>query len=428
MDKNKSLLFLALYYFSFTIPQYIQGLFVVYDRVSVQIVFISLLNLIVFLSFRKDFDLDIFIRKFRYKKHLLAYFLVILLSSISLFVADNLTEGIITLTKLISLFIAFILIVLVVFNSEINFIKYFFYLCIVSIAIETFVINYVTIDSTINDGNLLDKATRESGLSGNINISSFSIAIKLPVILYLIYMIKSNYKLILILLVLSSSILSILLLSSRAAIIAVILVLVSSLIYFSIKEKTKSVLKSFFIILSITISSFCYNLINEKNNFNILEDRFSSFNDPVQDDSISERMGFYKIAIDDIKSSPFFGVGIGNWKITSILRANEFLFGYRIPYFVHNDFLEVTAESGIISGLSYLYFLTFPVLILFIRIINKKNNNLSFIPFICLAVFIIDSLLNFPMNRVISMINLFFTITLFYIVEKNKNYKSEKFF
>ena len=99
-----------------------------------------------------------------------------------------------------------------------------------SIAIETFVINYVTIDSTINDGNLLDKATRESGLSGNINISSFSIAIKLPVILYLIYMIKSNYKLILILIVLSSSILSILLLSSRAAIIAVILVLVSSLI------------------------------------------------------------------------------------------------------------------------------------------------------------------------------------------------------
>ena len=159
-----------------------------------------------------------------------------------------------------------------------------------------------------------------------------------------------------------------------------------------------------------------------------MEDRFSSFNDPVQDDSISERMGFYKIAIDDIKSSPFFGVGIGNWKITSILRANEFLFGYRIPYFVHNDFLEVTAESGIISGLSYLYFLTFPVFILFIRIINKKNNNLSYIPFICLAVFIIDSLLNFPMNRVISMINLFFTITLFYIVEKNKNYKSEKFF
>ena len=86
------------------------------------------------------------------------------------------------------------------------------------------------------------------------------------------------------------------------------------------------------------------------------------------------------------------------------------------------------AESGIFSGLSYLFFLIFPIIVLLRRLINKNNNNLSFIPLICLAVFIFDSTLNFPMNRLITMMNLFFILTLFYVIEKNKTYKSEKYF
>ena len=62
------------------------------------------------------------------------------------------------------------------------------------------------------------------------------------------------------------------------------------------------------------------------------------------------------------------------------------------------------------------------------RLINKNNNNLSFIPFVCLTVFIFDSLFNFPMARVVCMINLFFIMTLFYVIEKNQKYNSEKYF
>ena len=126
MEKNKSLLFLTLYYFSFTLPQYIKDVYYVYDRVSIQILFISILNLIVFLSVIKSFDYKDFLKKVTFKTHILSYFIVILFSSISLLITDNLVEGIIVLTKFVTFFIAFLSIVYIVFISEVNYIKYFF--------------------------------------------------------------------------------------------------------------------------------------------------------------------------------------------------------------------------------------------------------------------------------------------------------------
>ena len=428
MGKNKSLLFLTLYYFAFTIPQYIKDIYYIYDRVSIQILFISILNLIVFLSVIKSFDYKDFVKKINFKIHILSYFLVILFSSISLLITDNLVEGLIVLTRFATFFVAFILIVYIVFKSEINYIKYFFYFFISALFLETFAINYLAFDSVITDGNLLKRTNTFRGLTANINISSFSIVLKLPVVIYLIYKLKNNFKLVLLLSLITSSTLSVLILSSRGAIIAIAIVITISLLYFIIKEKTKCLLKSLLIILSLFLSTIFYNLINEKNTYNLIEDRFSSVNKPLQDQSINERLGYYKIAIEDIKSSPFLGVGIGNWKNTSILRANEFLAGYRIPYYVHNDFLEVAAESGILSGLSYLFFILFPVIVLLSRLLNTINNNLSFIPFACLVVFTFDSLINFPLARVVSMINLFFILTLFYVIEKNQKYNNEKYF
>ena len=387
-----------------------------------------MLNLIVFLTIIKNLELQDFFKKIKYKIHLASYFLVILFSAISLFIADNLVEGTIVLTKFISFFIAFFLILYIVFKSEINFIKYFIYFFVVALILEVFLINYLAFDSVITDGNFLKRTNTFRGLTGNINISSFSIAIKIPIIIYLIYKLKNNLKLLLLLSILCFAILSILILSSRAAIIIVNLVLIISLIYFSLKERKKSLHKSLLIIITVLISTFFYNLMNEKNTYNLIEDRFSTIAKPFEDNSVSERLGYYKIAIEDIKNSPLLGVGIGNWKIKSILRANDFLTGYRVPYYVHNDFLEVSAESGIFSGLSYLFFLIFPIIVLLKRLINKNNNNLGFIPFICLVVFIFDSTFNFPMNRLITMMNLFFILTLFYVIEKNKTYKSEKYF
>ena len=297
MEKNKSLLFLTLYYFAFTIPQYIKDIYYIYDRVSIQILFISILNLIVFLSVIKSFDYKDFIKKVGFKIHILSYFLVILFSSISLLITDNLVEGLIVLTRFATFFVAFILIVYIVFKSEINYIKYFFYFFISALFLETFAINYLAFDSVITDGNLLKRTNSFRGLTANINISSFSIVLKLPVVIYLIYELKNNFKLVLLLSLITSSTLSVLLLSSRGAIIAITLVMAMSLLYFIIKEKSKSLLKSLLIILSLFLSTIFYNLINEKNTYNLIEDRFSSVNKPLQDQSINERLDIIKLLL-----------------------------------------------------------------------------------------------------------------------------------
>jgi len=159
----------------------------------------------------------------------------------------------------------------------------------------------------------------------------------------------------------------------------------------------------------------------------LIEERFSSVA-PSSDQSVSQRFTFYKIALEDIKNYPLTGIGIGNWKLLSIQRANEALGGYMVPYVVHNDFLEIAAESGILSLLSYLFFIFFPFIILLKRAINLQNNNLYFLVLTCLSVYILDSLLNFPMHRVVSSINLYFILALFYYITIKNNDDVKRYF
>ena len=428
MSKTLGKILLGLYFFTFTIPQEIKGLYYIFDRVSIQILFISVLNLFIILYIIRRLNFVSFFENIKYKKHFFSYFIVLLFSLISLINADNLIEGLIFLNKYFSMFTAFLLIIYLVFITKINFIKLFFSFMILALIAETVNINYMIFDRVISEGQLLKRSMIYRGFAGNINISSFSIALKIPIVLYLLFKEKNYLNQILLSLLLSSSVLSILLLFSRAAFIAVFFIIVLSLIYYLVKEKGKVLFNSLILSLSIIISFSTYNFLNEKNSYDLIEERFNTVAQPTEDNSIAQRLLFYKIAFEDIKSSPLFGLGIGNWKLSSIQRANEILKDYTIPYVVHNDFLEIGAETGLISLTCYMYFLIFPFIISLKRSLFKKNNNLSFLIMSFLAIYLFDSLVNFPMHRVITTMNLFFIFALFYVITKNKNYESEKYF
>lgn len=299
---------------------------------------------------------------------------------------------------------------------------------VLALIAETYVINSKIFQSVILNGNLLTRSMEFRGFTGNINISSFSILIKLPALLYLIYNEKKHLYFFLLNLLLISSIISVLVLFSRGAIIGLILLIIFSLLYYLVKEKRKVVAKSIFIFLSVCLSYLTYNFLNEKNTFDMIEERFSTVAKPSSDQSVSQRVLFYRIALEDIKNYPFTGVGIGNWKLLSIQRANTELGGYMVPYVVHNDFLEIGAESGILSLLSYLFFIFFPFIILLKRSIDFKNNNLYFLALTCLSIYILDSLINFPMHRVVSAINLYFILALFYYITIKNNHEVKKYF
>lgn len=419
MSKTITTALLGLYFFFYTAPQYINGYYYVYDRVVIQILILSILNITTFLLLFKSNKLGSIRDVFHRNYHTLSFGLLIVIAFISIIVAKNKTEGIIVFSHFFTLFTSFVFIFILSQNKRINFVKIFFYFTVTAVFIETTRTNWVIFDTVITNGKVLIRSLDFRGFTGNINISSFSIAIKLPVLIYLIFSISSVLKRNILLIILSSSILSILLLFSRGAIIAVIIIFLSTMLFVFLNRRKSYFINLFLILISCTISFISYEYINEKNTSDIIIDRFSTVTDPASDDSVNERQNFYKIAIADIKNNPLLGVGLGNWKLTSIERANKFLAGYRIPYRVHNDFLEITAETGILGGICFIYFIFYPFLFSLKKTLNTKEFKLSFLIFLIVGVYILDSLLNFPMHRPIIIVYLFFTFALFYSA-KNK--------
>ena len=175
------------------------------------------------------------------------------------------------------------------------------------------------------------------------------------------------------------------------------------------------------IIISLAVFFVSYTLTNSimsSDESNVVIDRVSTIQLNNEDESINQRLRFYKAAITSIKNNPVLGIGIGNWKFISIKYDSKEMTEYTVPYYVHNDFLQIGAEIGIIGMLLFFYFIFNPFFIINEKIYYSKENLVEFIIFLMLGVYIIDSLLNFPINRPISHIML---IVLAIIYQKTQN-------
>ena len=121
------------------------------------------------------------------------------------------------------------------------------------------------------------------------------------------------------------------------------------------------------------MSIFSYNIMNQKNARSILTERFSNVTNPRVDESVNERLNFYTTALESIGDNPLLGIGVGNWKIKSIDLSKEIIVSYRVPYFVHNDFLQILAEIGVIGGLCFIFYIFYPIFISFLRSLKSRN-------------------------------------------------------
>ena len=97
--------------------------------------------------------------------------------------------------------------------------------------------------------------------------------------------------------------------------------------------------------------------------------------------------------------SPFIGVGIGNWKINSVEYDRKYMEDYTVPYHMHNDFLQIFAETGIIGFILYFGIFAYLTLILVHKLINKKLKFQHLILLMCLITYIVDANFNFPHER-----------------------------
>lgn len=405
MIRNTPVILLTLYFFTFLIGNYQNA----YDRIAPQFVFISIINLLslVYLLYIKNIY-EIF-KNIKKSNLLLSYTAYILISCISLFVAQNLPEGIIVLSQYLTFFVALICVYQLSNSLKVKFLNVFSVLLISSIAIECFGVLSYAYDHFIIEGNPFKRNNSLSGYSGNINVVSFSITAKFPILLYYMYKSQNKMFLIFISILIFSSSLVVFLLLSRGAFIALMFVVAVYVVSTIIKDQIKSLIKPAIILITIFSSYiFVQGFVDQSDNSNVISERVESIVN-IEDDSVSDRINYYSDAIQSISLNPILGIGIGNWKFYSIKYDYETMSDYVVPVYVHNDFLHVAAEIGIIGVLFFILVFYFFLKNSF-KIIKKQDFALGLTLGCMMSVYLIDSMLNFPISRPISHMFLIFLL------------------
>ena len=411
--KNIPVFYFICLFTVFLLPSY----FVV-DIVGAHLLYLNIINLIFSISFYVyDFE------KTSYKSVFTSLIfkvlsLFVILSFISVLWSENLNESFLKsiywLTVLVTLFFTSFFLRRICIKSLTYIIISFLFLHISLIAFNYFQI----IRQTSYD---FSYATFLKGLASNKNIASSTILLSIPFINILWVKAKSIIFKISLFFLSFLSFYFILALSSRSVFIAIIscgIVFIFGYMYLKFYKKNnlsfiflKNISLSF--VLPFLMAFFAFNISSFNNNNVQIASRISSIN--VNDESTSNRIRYYNHALSQVLETPFFGVGSGNWKFKSVYLDRFDIIGYTVPYHVHNDFLEIFTELGILGFVLYLLLFLVSFLNLFRSFSNSKSFDDLFVNIMLIAVlfsFFIDSNLNFPHARLIQVS--FFIIILAY--------------
>lgn len=145
--------------------------------------------------------------------------------------------------------------------------------------------------------------------------------------------------------------------------------------------------------------------------------------------STKDRFELWERTILLIKEKPFFGHGLGSWRINMLKFGNKGLVSENNTTFYqrpHNDFLWIAAELGIIGFILYMgLFLT--IIFQLLKTIHLCQNEKVFgqliVYLIILTGFMVISVFSFPKERISHNIILFSSIGLFLNL-KNKEFKT----
>ena len=308
---------------------------------------------------------------------------------------------------------------LIVFNEvEISF-KQISYLFTILFLYEAF-FPYKTLYIVMTEGmfeNLYNLSYFLQGKASNINITSFSIALKAPFLIYLYYKEKSNFlRVIFITLIILCYVL--LNFADTRAITLTNYFILLIIFGFSIKNFNKKVfLKSTLLILvifsSFNLPSFISSKRSDKNKELI---SLATTND----EGANQRIRYYQAGIKQIINNPVLGVGFGSWKIESVKYDKNSAVEYIVPYHMHNDFLQFGAELGLVGIILYIIFF---FNVFFRYIIDVKNLKIRYdlkalVSLLFFTYIFFDSSLNFPYQR--PMVYLQFLLFIAFLENQDK--------
>ncbi|MDA9850538.1 O-antigen ligase family protein [Flavobacteriaceae bacterium] len=326
----------------------------------------------------------------------LAIFAFITWGLISYFYAINGNEVILRSFTFVNFYISFLsLYVFIAFNRFKTMVISLFILVAVSCEMILSYSAYIEISQavqyTFEFNNFLN------GNFPNRNITSAIYLIQLPFVLHVLKNTESKILQIATSIIAFMLVYMIFMLGSRTAYVILICMFLAYLIV-SIVSKDKKI-KSYFLTFVLLVSSSfilsTFTLGTKSDAYAVNRIQTIDFNET----STNTRLRYYKYGIEQTINNPLIGVGLGNWKIVSIERDKENIISYIVPYTMHNDFLEVAAELGIIGLLIFLSIFYFGLRNSWeIYSRNKQDPTFLILPF-SLLIYIIDSNFNFPFTR-----------------------------
>jgi O-antigen ligase len=373
------------------------------DKIAPQWLYLSLINLIsgIFLLLNKKSFTERFF-KILSSYMSLFYIAFVFWALISYFYAINPTEVLVNIVRHFNTLFMFLYLGIFIYNikDKNNLLSMAMMLIL---TIEVYAVMEQALEmyrgGGINPGQL-------KGVTANRNITAFSIAIKIPYIFYLIVrtskkLLKISYAFLIFL-----SLFSLSMIQSRASFVAAILIglviITWTIIKYLKSKKIKEFFPNLFYLIPLTLALLVNKVsISDKGADAI--SRAATISLSQADGSINKRLRYYEDVLTHFKSNPLIGVGIGNWKLSSIFYDKEDIDGYIVPYHAHSDFIQLGAELGIIGFLLYLgIFLTaiyFGILILFKSDLNHDSKWFVTLLIASLGVYLIDANLNFPIAR-----------------------------
>ena len=250
------------------------------------------------------------------------------------------------------------------------------------------------------------------GSYSNKNILASAIFIKIPFAVWLFYFRRENYLRLIGAVGLTLGTLAVFFMSTRTFYLATILTVVIFVIYgaidfFILKRRetgVKVLIHVGLVVIAFGIFSFVQNYLypQEVRQSTSFGARLAEVANQENQSNNLRKTAWVITATDMIPNDPLLGVGIGNWKVRFLQYENSYSPHYIYMYKNHNDFLELTAEVGILGGLAFVAIFLLAAFYFFKGTYKNKNSEQEqwfFLPLFGLFAYSFDAFFNFPQDR-----------------------------
>ncbi|HEU4632469.1 MAG TPA: O-antigen ligase family protein, partial [Flavisolibacter sp.] len=337
------------------------------------------------------------------------YLCLFVIAGISIFAALNQTEALVCFARFIVTMIGF-------FNLAVLFYQrlHLFRILAQALALLLLLQSLGVVTHFFNgygetDLNQLILSTK--GNAGNKNILAASLVMKLPFAFYCIYSFKLGGK-IFNLLAVAVAAFAIVILNARASYISTLLIAALYIIYCLATADRKRKLhlaKNIALVVVPIAAGIIFSQITLKNAIALqdTETGYGTLSERLSTISLTKEGSNYRIlqwnsALDYIKHHPLVGAGYGNWKLASIPYERTFSNDLLVTYHVHNDFLELAAETGLPGAVLFLGLFIVAAVYAFRTLLSQRRSeagSVAAFSLMALAVYFIDAFFNFPNER-----------------------------